>query len=248
MSAELTVPQSPANPLALIQTAIEKGMAVDNLGKLMDLQERWERNRAAEAYAEAMNLCQQEMPVVVRDAKNSHTQSRYARLETVNQTIRPIYTKHGFSISFGEADSPVAGNMRVVADVHHIAGHTRQYHCDVPLDGTGVKGNAMMTGTQGKGSTLSYGKRYLICAIFNVTIADEDNDGNPSDGTLSEDQVYSINDLIDDCERLGAPVEMQRFWKWVGVQSLSDLRQKDYQKVVNELRRKKEKAAKGGAA
>lgn len=33
-------------PSMLLQMAVEKGLGIDQLEKLMDLQERWERNKA----------------------------------------------------------------------------------------------------------------------------------------------------------------------------------------------------------
>jgi hypothetical protein len=43
---------------------------------------------------------------------------------------------------------------------------------------TGPKGNQNKTATHGFGSTMSYGRRYLICLIFNITLTNEDQDGN----------------------------------------------------------------------
>jgi hypothetical protein len=41
------------------------------------------------------------MPCVVKDRDNPFTKSRYATLENVNTVIRPVYTQHGFSLSYG---------------------------------------------------------------------------------------------------------------------------------------------------
>ncbi len=56
----------------------------------------------------------------------------------------------------------------------------------MPLDSAGSGGKVNKTPIQASGSTQSYARRYLVCQIFNVTTAD-DNDGNkrthsPTDG------------------------------------------------------------------
>lgn len=209
------------NPLALLQNMIEKGTDPDALKKMMDLAERWQQNAAEAAFKFAMTKCQAEMPNVVRDAHNSHTNSRYATLETVNQQVKPIYTKHGFSVSYGEGEAK-EGLRRIVADINHEAGHTKQYHLDLAQDGIGVKGNANMTPVQGMGSTVAYARRYLLCMIFNITVADEDNDGQDTRRTqgLNDDQTVTLNELLADCqEKLGKAKYdnwLPRFYKWVG--------------------------------
>jgi hypothetical protein len=225
------------NPLVLIQSAIERGLDPDKLGKLMDLQERWEKNRAQEAYSTALNACQREMPIVVRDKLNNHTKAMYARLEAVNNVIKPIYTAHGFGISFSEAPAPSEGMCRITADVLHVGGHQRTYWCDVPLDGTGIKGNSNMTPTQGKGSTFSYGKRYLVCMIFNVTIADEDQDGNTY---IDGNQIAEINELMLECEQTGNAVNLKKFLEWLGpCERLSEVPASKFTQAIHELNRKR---------
>jgi hypothetical protein len=175
------VQQVPPDPLSMIQMAIERGVNPDQLTKLFDLQERYEKNRAKEAFALAMNRAQAEMPVVVKDATNSATNSKYARLEKINSQIKPIYTKHGFSLSFGTEDCPYEHRIRIFADVWHIGGHCQRYQGDYPLDMTGPKGNVNKTELHAMGSTCSYGRRYLTLQIFNISVANEDNDGNKPD-------------------------------------------------------------------
>ena len=54
----------------------------------------------------AMSLAQSEMKPIAKDAENTHTRSNYALLETICAAITPVYTKHGFSLSFSEEDCP----------------------------------------------------------------------------------------------------------------------------------------------
>lgn len=181
-----TAPADALNPLMLLQQAVERGMDPGQLKALVDLQEQWRAARAKEAFAAAMNAVQAELPCIVRDAHNEQTKSSYVRFETITHLAKPIYTRHGFSLSFSEdsSDKPAMGNgqpwKRIVCLVRHNEGHSERHWIDLPCDGIGPKGNAIggMNAVQGAVSSGSYGQRVLTCRIFNITIADTDLDGN----------------------------------------------------------------------
>ncbi len=202
-SGELATTQPSATPFDLIQMAIDKNLDVDKLERLLDMQKSYQADVALKAYADAMNLCQEEMPIVVRDKQNSATNSLYARLETVAMAMRPVYTKHGFSLDFTEADSPLEGHRRVVCEVTHVGGHKKQFHLDSKIDDVGVKGTANKTAIQGLGSMVSYLRRYLTLMIFNVVVSDEDNDGNSHEPTLTEEQMVILRTKFHDHFNLG---------------------------------------------
>lgn len=241
------VAQPSDTPLKLIAAAIEKGLDPDKLGKLMDLQERYEKSRAIEAYNQAMANCQRKMPAVVKDADNKHTRSRYARLETVIHAIRPIYTENGFSITFDEADCPKPDHVRIVANLMHVGGHTHPIHGDFALDGKGAQGNATaMNQVQAKGSTIAYARRYLTLMAFNVAVADEDMDGGGTGATVTPEHVEQINLLLEECRENGNPVPLDKLLKWQQVEQLSDLTQKQFIVVLRELNRKRRDKKKEG--
>jgi hypothetical protein len=52
-------------PMAMIDRALTSGATPETLGKLMDLQERWEANQAKKAFDEAMQRAQAEMRPVL---------------------------------------------------------------------------------------------------------------------------------------------------------------------------------------
>lgn len=209
--------QPAANPMQLLQVALESNVDPERLGQIMDLQERWLEGQARKSYFGAMRAVQESLPTVVRDAENSHTKSKYTRLETLSRAIDPVIHRNGFSITFGSAETTAADCIRVTADVMHEDGHATHHFVDLPLDSAGSKGNSNKTGVQATGSTLSYGRRYLKCLIFDVTIAGEDDDGNRVP-VISENQARLLQDLIDTHE-----VDMVRFWKWAGIERIADL-------------------------
>lgn len=168
----------PPQELVILRAAVEKGAGIDTIERLSAL---WERKMAQEAelaFNNAMNRAQQEMGPVSADAENPQTHSKYASYWKLDKALRPIYSRHGFSISYNTAESPKADHTRVLAYVSHSAGHTRTYQTDMPNDGKGAKGGDVMTKTHAQGAAMTYGMRYLLKLIFNVAIGEDDNDGN----------------------------------------------------------------------
>lgn len=230
----------PASESAAIFQIIERAardpnVDLDKMERLMAMRER-ELNRSAEqAFNEAMKAAQSEMRTIGADGNNSQTKSRYATYAKLDAVLRPIYTRHGFSVSFDEADSPKPDHIRVLAYVAHEAGFTRTYRKDMPADGKGAKGGDVMTKTHATGAAASYGMRYLLKGIFNVAVGEEDVDGNEpddrsQDGPITADQAATIRDLL---ERSGT--EADKFCKWAKIDAVPDLPARHFDKAVNVL-------------
>jgi hypothetical protein len=182
MNAVVKTPDQVSEANALIQV-IERAASnpeidVEKMERLLAMQERIMTQNAKMAFNEAMRFAQTEMPKIKRNRENKETHSKYADLEAVTDAAVPIYTRHGFSLSYGTADCPIPGHYRVTGLCAHVGGYERTYQADVPIDNTGPKGTQNKTMTHGFGSTMSYGRRYLICLIFNITLTNEDTDGN----------------------------------------------------------------------
>jgi ERF superfamily len=163
---------------------------LDRLQQAMNMRDRVVERNARLAFNAAMSAVQAEIDPIARRAENEQTHSKYAKLEHVNAAIVPIYTKHGFSVIFGEATSAREDHRRVLLTLSHDDGHTINGWLDVALDGVGMKGVANKTATHAGMSSISYGRRYLLLMTFNISTFD-DNDGN-----LRQ---------IDEARRLNAP-------------------------------------------
>lgn len=227
----------PAGMVSMIERlAAAPDFPVEKLEKLLEMQERIMAKQAETEFAAAMSAAQAEMGRISADAMNPQTRSKYASYAQLDRALRPIYTQHGFSLSFDEADSPKAEHIRVICHVSHRAGHTRVYHRDMPLVTKGLKGNEMMTPTHANASGQSYAQRYLLKGIFNVAVGEDDNDGNPPPAlpTISDEQQANIIALI---EEVGA--DKARFMKWARVTSLDQILAKNYSYVISELERKR---------
>ncbi|HEY3618816.1 MAG TPA: ERF family protein [Candidatus Sulfotelmatobacter sp.] len=230
--------------LSLIERiARDPTIDIDRLERMLALQERLIERDATTQYNEAMNRAQEEIQPVARTAENTQTRSFYAKLEHVDAAIRPIYLRHGFSLSYDTVEPLVTGNVRVKCSVAHVGGHSETFHREAGPDTVGPKGVPNKTVLHGQASTETFLKRYITTGIFNVVFKDMDNDGN---GALSQDQVDYIVDLIGKA-RVGP-----KFLQYMKAQSVekagsleaavASIAAKDYQKAISTLEEQIKKA------
>jgi hypothetical protein len=183
MSAVLPKEVSPAPTAAtllqVIQSAAQNpAVDIEKMERLLAMHERILARDAEAEFNEAMRACQSEMRRISADATNPQTKSQYASYPALDRVLRPIYTSHGFSLSFSDGETAKVEYVRVVCLVRHRAGHKELHWKDMPADGKGAKGGDVMTKTHATGAAQQYGMRYLLKGIFNVAIGDQDNDGN----------------------------------------------------------------------
>ena len=56
------------NPNQLVQVALEQGADLDKLEKLMDLQQRWNKEQALKSFNVAMSMFKKDVPEITRNA------------------------------------------------------------------------------------------------------------------------------------------------------------------------------------
>lgn len=202
----------------------------------MDMQITIMDRNAKQAFAAAMSSCQREMPMIVRNAENKQTSSSYAKHEMICKEIKPIYTSHGFSLSFHEGDARDDAEIRTICDVEHELGYSKTYHIDLPADGAGIKGNANKTAIHAKGSTFSYGRRYLTMMIFDLATYD-DNDASvaPDKPKISEEQELTIDAMLSENE-----IDKDKFLSWlnksVKAESIAAINVNSYDSVIRQIK------------
>lgn len=163
---------------ALVRAALDPNIDVGKMERLYAMHNEERARQAKIEYNNAMTQVQLSMPAIRKNKYNSQTKSWYADLANVLTEAIPIYTKEGFSLSFGQADCPLDGCIRVTCRVAHRGGHVEEYFYDNPIDDRGIQGSANKTSTHGRASAVSYAQRYLTKMIFNLVLEGEDNDGN----------------------------------------------------------------------
>lgn len=241
MSKEiLPAEQAEAGLLGMLERlATSPDVSVDKLERLLAMQERVMAKRAEDDFNAAMLLAQSEMRPVATDAENAHTHSRYATFTKLDKALRPIYSKHGFSLSFSESDSTKGDHIRVLCYVTHRGGHTRMYSKDVSTDATGPQGKPLMTKAQASGNAQSYGMRYLLKGIFNVLIGEDDDDGNMgrAEPRVTDTQAADLEALMTEVGIIGE--RRERALKAWRVANLNHILAKDYSAIVQQVESKR---------
>ena len=208
MSQEIIMPEERHQAVALHQQGQEISMLstisrlaldprcdMDKLERLISLQDRMEAKTALEAFNAAFAEMQCEMPSVEKRTENTHTKKMYADLDDINYAVRPVMAKFGFGVSFKIVNQ--ANGVSITGILMHKAGHREETTMILPLD-TGAGRSAV----QSVGSTTTYGKRYVMCALLNITSGDDnDNDGyvEPSDQLVTPAQARQVQALLDKC-------------------------------------------------
>lgn len=235
---EISAPAS-LNPLAAILAEPDrlKDLPIETVSKLYEIDKEMRRERARQDFAAAFTAVQVEMTPVRRAATNSHTRSRYARLEHVTAMLDPIIQAHGFSRSVSTEPGAADGLQRFVLVVRHVGGHEERHYLDAPLDNIGIKGQATKTALHGMASSATYCERHLICKVFGVQTVDDD-DGNagalgPGAEPITEAQVAEIGALADE---VGA--DKRRLCGVFEVDSLAGLTQVQFRPAMQMLRAK----------
>lgn len=187
----------------LIAMALDKDLDMDKLERLFQMKEREEEKTAKSLFNTAMATVQGLIQPIINDAENTHTGSRYAKLVSIIRTLAPIYTEHGFSVSYGQdkcEDKDLADNkwFRTTAELSHAGGYTKDFYVDLPADIRGSGGKVNKTLIHGTKSTITYARGILMGLMFNFTTSDDaDNDGNQSgSATITEEQAATLRDEV----------------------------------------------------
>ncbi len=209
-------------------------MARDNsiepsrIAQLMELQVQAEKREAEKAFIAAMTRLQPRLPRITKYGKIDLGKGKpltFAKYEDVDAAIRPLLTEEGFSIAFGTA--PYERGIVITATLSHASGHSRTESMPLPFD-EGPGRNKL----QAVGSTMSYGKRYLVCAMLNIVTENEDDDGN-AQGYITENQALQLDELI-----LKSDANVSKFLEIYGAKSIRDLHSINFKAALAQLEEK----------
>ncbi|GJD41357.1 ERF family protein [Methylobacterium bullatum] len=237
-----------ANATSLMEVigraASDPSTDVTKLERLMDLYERITSRTAEAAYSAALSEMQPELPIIgerggIKD-KYGKVQSTYAKWDDINEAIKPVLARHGFSISFlcGREE----GQIIVTGVLRHRDGHKEQTTIHLPLDTSGSK-NAV----QAVGSSTSYGQRYTARALLNLTsrlAEDRDDDGQGSAPArfITDEQADEIRALVTKAE-----ANIGKFLAVLKAESISDILTKDHARALGILQDRIDAKSRQGA-
>lgn len=166
-------------PVELLRIAVTQNANIDQLTKLMDLQDRWERRLAKRAYDAAMKTFKAESPRITKnhrvyfeakDRSKGTTDYRHATLDHVCDSVIGGLSKVGISHRWKVAQQ--GEWITVTCILTHELGHAEETSLMGCPDATGNKNPVQMIG-----STVTYLQRYTLLAATGLATSDSDDDG-----------------------------------------------------------------------
>jgi len=190
--------------LALIEkVALNPDIDAEKLKVIVGLKLQLEDRAAEKAFDAAMQEAQKDVQALRWDKVNKETgNSRWVSFPKIDEMLKPIREKYGFSESFGvEPELPAPNLMMMYSDVTYKGPegtHRRRFHLPMSISGEGPKGNGVMTAAQAVGNGCSLGMRYIEKMVWKIPmlVDKDDNDGNVINPTVSEPQKIVLRDLF----------------------------------------------------
>lgn len=244
MSQLATVNDPPAktDAVAIIQVlervAANPDVPVEKIERLMDMQMKIMARNAEVSFNAAMAAMQSELPVITKRGEikvNGTVRSTFAKFEDINEAVKPIMHRHGFAVSFRTKTD--ASSVTVTGILMHKDGHREETDITLGADNSGGK-----NGVQAIGSSVAYGKRYVMSALLNISTEEEDDDGQAAGRgqTISAGQVADLEALIQEVK-----ADRAKFLRYLKLSRLEDMNVSAYDNAVAELRRKGKSNAAG---
>ena len=229
MNEMVLAPQRDELLAAITSAARDPSIETAKFQLLLETAERIAKFNRERDFSNSMRACQEEIVPIARTAENAHTGTPYTTLDAIDRAIRPVYTSHGFAMSFSSGHGRIERSVKVTCDVRHSGGHTVQYELEGELDITGPRGNATKSPIHGLGSTVTHLKRYLTMMIWNINLT------HRSELWVSKQQEDNIRTMLDAAEIAGERLAL--FLQWAQAESIAKIPAHRYNEVMKMLKR-----------
>jgi ERF superfamily. len=219
----------------MISLAMANGTDLDQLEKLLSLQERWEKSNAVKEYNKAMALFKANPPRIEKDKSVNYTTSggsvkyNHATLANVVEKITAELSKYGLSASWRTAQN--GKEVTVTCRISHSAGHSEETSLCASTEGAGK-----MNAVQAIGSVITYLQRYSLLAITGLAAHDQDNDARIEEELIDENKVSIIEGLIKELN-----VDTEKFYKFMNVTAVNEIKASDFSKAKLALENRRQK-------
>lgn len=218
----------------MLKAVIDKGITGENVGaldKLLGVYERMEDRDSERAFATDFTALQSEVPKIQANKtvanKDGTPRFAYADYEEIDDQLRPIALRYGFTWSFMEGPQ-VAGKVTKICVVQHRRGHSREHSHTVRI-GSGPPG---CSDSQVDESAHSYAKRGALCDAFCIRVR-HTGDARDEGGSISAEQAADLEKRV---KETGS--DMRRFLSFAGAKSFAEISTIRYAMLDENLRRK----------
>ena len=239
--------------MAMIELSKRDGhIDIETLRELRTMAKEVRDEETIQWFARDMAAAQAEMQPVVRAAEvklgENKGSYKYAALEHIDEMLRPIMTKYGFSVTYDRAPRGQDGGGYVVTGtLWHRSGHHMTASFALSLDSGPGRSNA-----QAAGSTDAYGRKYILLGFFNIVRKNEDDDGVGAGGNpIGRDQAARLVQLVNEAGIAPGPTDADRkaqLKAWFGetlsyeISAFTQIRQEDYARLARLLKSLADKA------
>lgn len=181
-----------ADANALIARAIDKGLPVESMERLLAMRRELRAEWAREQYFKALAIFQQRCPEIkkTKGVKNDDgtIRYRYAPLESIVAQVKNLLEECGFSYVLKPKQTVT--EFVAVCVAHHKDGHEEVTEFAVPLGA-----EKYMTEVQKVGARNTFAKRYAFCNAFGIMTGEDDTDaldGSEKPAKRREQQVIDV--------------------------------------------------------
>lgn len=211
------------NPETLIMQAIQQGVPVETMERLLAMRRELRAEWAKEQYDLAMAKFQAECPIIEKKKAVKDNEGvllyKYAPLDSIVSQAKEAIKNNNFSYAI-KSETKEKGVISSCV-VRHSAGHSEEYPFEVPY---GNKTRAM-NNSQVTAAALTFAKRYAFCNAFGILTGDEDTDGRvtepkekPKTTPVKELEYRAIKKIqestdIEEIEKIETYVQAGKFSK-----------------------------------
>ena|SRR5579863_3569872 len=216
---------------------------VEIIERLTALMEREREQQRKELFQESLRLCQMEMPRVEKNGLVALSSGKpiynYAKLEDLDACIRPIYERHGFSVTF---DAPMAQDGGKIRNVAHFscAGHTEVAEITAAASNRSA-GNLTLTDAQKVKQTITECRRHLLEMFFNVITVGADA---PKDDPITQSQADDIRTRMNDLSQSKPGNLLRKLCEKYGVERPEEIKDGDLAAATLDVEATERKLAK----
>jgi len=217
-------------PMSMIERALERGHDVAVIEKLMELQDRNQRDISRRAFDQAIAAAKAEFKPILKSGKVSHghgkTSFDHETLIDISNAVDGALSRYGLHYRYRVSQTD---RIIVTCIIAHKDGHSEETTLSGQPDTSGAKNSI-----QAVGSTVTYLQRYTLKAALGLAAAADD------DGRVADQRIGNENITADQWQELTGLIEKAGIDESVvltaaKVSALDFLPARDFDRIKNKL-------------
>ena len=217
----------PQSPIQALTKALESGIEIEKLEKLLDLQAKYEAMEAKKAFIQAMADFKAVPIVITKDKDNKQYNSRYTSIGNLVNTVLPVMSKSGLSHKWDIEQTDQL--IKITCIVTHLMGYSEYTTMSAPPDKSGSKNTIQQIK-----STRTYLQGATFESAMGLASSDSnlDDDGNSAGlEFVTEEQAEKITTLIQT-----KGIDVNEVLRSMGCDTIDTIMQSQYKPLISRLK------------